>query len=133
MLLAKRSKDQMPQAASTTAPRWRSNCRRPSKLEKDLFQLHASVPRFTINIIFSPLYGTWDDLLLKQVRPKTSCLMHAGLRSLRAVYFYPVASPASWWVEVLSSLSLSRDVREMGLAFPDLILTATLKKKIIAC
>lgn len=55
--------------------------------------------------------------------------MHAGLRSLRAVYFYLAASPALWWVEVLCSLSLSRDVGEMGLAFPGLLtLMATLKK-----
>lgn len=120
----------MPQAASTVAPGWRLNCRRPSKLEKYVFQPHVSVPHFTINITVSPLYGTCDSLALKQVHPKTSYhLMHAGLRSLRAVYFCLAAGPASWWVKVLCSLSLPRDVREMGLAFPHLlILTATLKK-----
>lgn len=124
--MAKSSKEQMPQAASTTTLGWRLNCRRYSELEKDLFQLPTSVPHFPI--MFSPLYRTCDGLPLKQVHPKTSYLIHAGLRSLKAVYFYLAASPASWWVKVLCSLSLSSDVREMGLAFPDLMLMTTLQK-----
>lgn len=47
--------------------------------------------------------------------------LHVGIRPLRAVYFC-LAGPASWWVKVLCSLSLSRGVRETGLAFPDLLL-----------
>lgn len=88
------------------------------------------MPHFTVNITAFPPYGNCDSLPLKQVHPKTSYhLTHAGLRSLRAVYFCLAASPASWWVKVLCSLSLPRDVREMGLAFPNLlILKATLKK-----
>lgn len=42
---------------------------------------------------------------------------------------YLAASPASWWVGVLCSLNLSRDVREMGLAFPDLLLLMAIFKE----
>lgn len=80
--------------------------------------LRASFPR---NITFSPLYGIHEGLLLKQLHPKPSYLLHVGIRPLRAVYFC-LAGPASWWVKVLCSLSPSRGVREMGLAFPDLLL-----------
>lgn len=59
MLMDKRSKEQMPKAASNTALEWGSNCRTPSIAEERLL---PAVPHFTIHIMFSPQYGACDGL-----------------------------------------------------------------------
>lgn len=69
----KETKSKHPRLQVPQPLEWRLNCRRPSKLEK-FFHLHASVPHFTINIMFSPLYGFCDEFHLKQVHPKTPYL-----------------------------------------------------------
>lgn len=73
----KRSKEQMPKAASTTALGWRSNCRTASMLKKGFFQLRTSVLHFTINITFSPC-GAYTGLSLRQVYSKMLSLIHTG-------------------------------------------------------
>lgn len=80
MLVDKRSKEQMPKAANTTALGWESNCRTPFMLKKGFSQLHTSVPHFTINITFSPPYGAHDGpITIKAESAFFSSLTHTGV------------------------------------------------------